>query len=230
MTVDSKKQLAKYIDHTLLNATAVTADIERLCAEAVEHGFCAVCVLPRWTSLAADILRGTKVGQEIERQADTERASERRELAEQIAELRKRRKAGPPPHPGHVEGFRLYAEAAQEAQHRISLDTQIGNCERRLRELADPLIFEFIEEMSVMQEEERRTQILEESEMERAPLGDLRSVAVASTYASLGERLEAIRLSIEAAEALKLNVGIDVEKELQKLRDGLPQLQMRRLE
>ena len=61
MIIDSKKQLAKYIDHTLLNATAVTADIERLCAEAVERGFYAVCVLPRWVSLASDIVAGTDV-------------------------------------------------------------------------------------------------------------------------------------------------------------------------
>jgi deoxyribose-phosphate aldolase len=36
--------LAPYFDHTLLNATATPADIERLCAEATTHGFASVCV------------------------------------------------------------------------------------------------------------------------------------------------------------------------------------------
>lgn len=36
--------LARYIDHTLLKPEASLKDIERLCAEAREHGFYAVCV------------------------------------------------------------------------------------------------------------------------------------------------------------------------------------------
>lgn len=39
-------ELAKYIDHTLLKATATRADIHQLCAEARQHGFYAVCVNP----------------------------------------------------------------------------------------------------------------------------------------------------------------------------------------
>jgi deoxyribose-phosphate aldolase len=38
------KQLAQYIDHTLLKADATARDIETLCREAVEHGFWSVCV------------------------------------------------------------------------------------------------------------------------------------------------------------------------------------------
>lgn len=38
--------IASYIDHTLLKATAAQSDIEALCREAVEHGFRAVCVPP----------------------------------------------------------------------------------------------------------------------------------------------------------------------------------------
>lgn len=61
MIPKTKKELAGYIDHTLLSSTAVRSDIERLCAEAIEYGFHSVCILPRWTSLAADILHGTEV-------------------------------------------------------------------------------------------------------------------------------------------------------------------------
>lgn len=57
----TERELASSIDHTLLSATAIKADIERLCEEAIQHGFHSVCVLPRWTSLAADILHGTGV-------------------------------------------------------------------------------------------------------------------------------------------------------------------------
>ena len=38
------KELARYIDHTLLKPEASAKDIERLCAEAREHGFWSVCV------------------------------------------------------------------------------------------------------------------------------------------------------------------------------------------
>ena len=61
MTVNSKQELAAYIDHTILKSTAVRSDIEKLCGEAVEYGFCCVCVQPRWVSVAADILSGTNV-------------------------------------------------------------------------------------------------------------------------------------------------------------------------
>ncbi|MDD5459542.1 MAG: deoxyribose-phosphate aldolase [Phycisphaerae bacterium] len=55
------KGLAGFIDHTLLKAESTSADINKLCDEAVEFGFCAVCVNPRWVSLAAEKLENTKV-------------------------------------------------------------------------------------------------------------------------------------------------------------------------
>ena len=61
MAIESKEHLAGFIDHTLLKASAIEGDIRRLCAEAVEYGFCSVCVLGRWVSLAADILKGSGV-------------------------------------------------------------------------------------------------------------------------------------------------------------------------
>ncbi|AQT67750.1 Deoxyribose-phosphate aldolase 1 [Anaerohalosphaera lusitana] len=55
------KELAAYIDHTLLDPVATRGEIEQLCDEAIEYRFHSVCVLPRWTSLAAEKLRGSEV-------------------------------------------------------------------------------------------------------------------------------------------------------------------------
>jgi deoxyribose-phosphate aldolase len=38
--------LARYIDHTLLNPTATSAEVAKLCTEAKDNGFFAVCVNP----------------------------------------------------------------------------------------------------------------------------------------------------------------------------------------
>lgn len=53
--------LARYIDHTLLTATATAADITRLCREAVAYNFHAVCVHARWLPLCREQLAGTEV-------------------------------------------------------------------------------------------------------------------------------------------------------------------------
>lgn len=53
--------LAHYIDHTLLKPDATPAQIERLCAEAVEHDFASVCVNPLYVTLAGRLLRGSEV-------------------------------------------------------------------------------------------------------------------------------------------------------------------------
>ncbi|MGE0591363.1 MAG: deoxyribose-phosphate aldolase [Vicinamibacterales bacterium] len=50
--------MAALIDHTLLKPDASRADIEVLCAEAVEHGFASVCVNPTWVALCARLLQG----------------------------------------------------------------------------------------------------------------------------------------------------------------------------
>jgi deoxyribose-phosphate aldolase len=54
-------ELAKKFDHTLLKATAVEADIRKLCEEARIYRFASVCVNPCWVSLCADLLKGTDV-------------------------------------------------------------------------------------------------------------------------------------------------------------------------
>ncbi len=53
--------LARYIDHTLLRPDASAADIDKLCAEAVEHGFASVCINPTWVPRAVADLRGTSI-------------------------------------------------------------------------------------------------------------------------------------------------------------------------
>lgn len=55
------KELAGLIDHTNLKADARKADIERLCAEAAEHGFRAVAINSAMAALAARLLEGTQV-------------------------------------------------------------------------------------------------------------------------------------------------------------------------
>ena len=52
--------IAKYIDYTLLKATATPADIEKLCKEALEYGFYSVCVNSGYVPLAAEQLKGSK--------------------------------------------------------------------------------------------------------------------------------------------------------------------------
>ncbi|TLP43913.1 MULTISPECIES: deoxyribose-phosphate aldolase [Cohaesibacter] len=53
--------LAGYIDHTILAPQATVQDVERLCQEAVEHGFCSICVNPVHVPLVAEKLAGSKV-------------------------------------------------------------------------------------------------------------------------------------------------------------------------
>lgn len=53
--------LARYIDHTLLKPDATEADIRRLCAEARQYRFAAVCVNPTWVALCRELLAGTEV-------------------------------------------------------------------------------------------------------------------------------------------------------------------------
>ncbi len=53
--------LAKYIDHTLLKPQATKADLEKLCKEAIDNGFAAVCVNPCNVAYCAELLEGSKV-------------------------------------------------------------------------------------------------------------------------------------------------------------------------
>lgn len=53
--------LNKYIDHTILKATASSSDIKKLCAEAIEHEFYSVCVNGCYVADAKHLLQGTDV-------------------------------------------------------------------------------------------------------------------------------------------------------------------------
>ncbi|HSN55087.1 MAG TPA: deoxyribose-phosphate aldolase [Candidatus Sulfomarinibacteraceae bacterium] len=55
------KGLAEYIDHTLLRPDAAPEAVDRLCDEAVEYRFAAVCINPVWVRRAARRLRGSRV-------------------------------------------------------------------------------------------------------------------------------------------------------------------------
>ena len=57
----SPGQLARFIDHTLLKPEASRSEIEALCAEALKHGFCSVCVHGSRVELARHLLDGTDV-------------------------------------------------------------------------------------------------------------------------------------------------------------------------
>lgn len=55
------KDLAKYIDHTLLKADATRPAIEVLCKEAAEYHFMSVCINPTWVKYASDLLKDSDV-------------------------------------------------------------------------------------------------------------------------------------------------------------------------
>ena len=53
--------LNKYIDHTILKATASSTDVQKLCEEAIEHEFYSVCVNGCYVADAKQLLQGTDV-------------------------------------------------------------------------------------------------------------------------------------------------------------------------
>lgn len=55
------RDVAQYIDHTLLKPEATAQQVEQLCREALEYGFASVCVNPTYVRLAARLLRGSRV-------------------------------------------------------------------------------------------------------------------------------------------------------------------------
>ena len=55
------KDIASFIDHTLLNPDADSNMIRNLCNEAIKYGFYAVCVNPIHVSLCKEILKGSNV-------------------------------------------------------------------------------------------------------------------------------------------------------------------------
>jgi deoxyribose-phosphate aldolase len=57
----TSEQMVKRIDHTLLRPEASTVDIRKLCEEALQYGFFAICVNPSNVKLAHSIVRNCAV-------------------------------------------------------------------------------------------------------------------------------------------------------------------------
>lgn len=55
------QQLAAMIDHTVLKPSATGSNIDKLCEEAAQYEFMAVCVNPVWVARCRDRLAGTHV-------------------------------------------------------------------------------------------------------------------------------------------------------------------------
>ncbi len=55
------RELAGFIDHTLLKADATKDQIRVICAEAIEYGFKSVCVNSTWTSFCVDLLKDSDI-------------------------------------------------------------------------------------------------------------------------------------------------------------------------
>src|SRR5688572_21898267 len=53
--------IATYIDHTILKPNTTQAEIEKLCAEAIEFGFASVCVRPYFIKEAKKLTTGSLV-------------------------------------------------------------------------------------------------------------------------------------------------------------------------
>lgn len=58
---DIDTRLAQMIDHTLLKQNAVAKEVEQLCGEALEYGFCSVCINPTHIERCKNLLAGSQV-------------------------------------------------------------------------------------------------------------------------------------------------------------------------
>jgi deoxyribose-phosphate aldolase len=59
--IEEKQRIAAAIDQTLLKPEATAEDIEKICRDALQHGFASVCVNPCWVPLVARHLAGSSV-------------------------------------------------------------------------------------------------------------------------------------------------------------------------
>lgn len=58
----NEKEIASFIDHTLLKPESTIENIEVLCGQAILYGFKTVCVNSGWVSTASDFLSGSGIG------------------------------------------------------------------------------------------------------------------------------------------------------------------------
>lgn len=57
----SKKELAKFMDHTILKPEATADQVKKICQEAREYGFFSVCINPSYVELVKKELEGSDV-------------------------------------------------------------------------------------------------------------------------------------------------------------------------
>jgi deoxyribose-phosphate aldolase len=57
----NRRELARYIDHTILKPEATPAEVERVCREALKYHFASVCVNPVFVPMVARKLAGSDV-------------------------------------------------------------------------------------------------------------------------------------------------------------------------
>ena len=55
------RKINTYIDHTILKPTTLISDIEKLCTEAKQYSFAAVCVPPNFVKKAKALLEGSSI-------------------------------------------------------------------------------------------------------------------------------------------------------------------------
>lgn len=55
------RRVADFVDHTILKAETTKAEVEKICAEAKQHRFAAVCVNGTWVEMCVKRLQGTGV-------------------------------------------------------------------------------------------------------------------------------------------------------------------------
>jgi deoxyribose-phosphate aldolase len=54
-------EIASYIDHTILKPTTTIADVEKVCREAIDYHFAAVCIPPYFVKKAFNLVENTAV-------------------------------------------------------------------------------------------------------------------------------------------------------------------------
>jgi deoxyribose-phosphate aldolase len=57
----TKKELAGYLETTILKPEGTRQEVIELCEQAIPYGFVLACVHPQYVSLAKSILRGSSV-------------------------------------------------------------------------------------------------------------------------------------------------------------------------
>jgi hypothetical protein len=170
--------------------------------------------------------------------------SERESLAEQLAAIRaedsaaaKEAKRAIPKaeaalkkaQDSAAKAFANYRQTkADHGSIAFRLSRQIQDLERQLRSTSDPLIDAFLEAINDESKElcrERSISCLDETRYFRGGLFS-RQVRTRSNLYSIRRRLVAHGRAKEAAEALRLTVDKDISVELDKLRAGLPEVEM----